>query len=229
VNVMSGGLIRQSILFAAAFSLVFVVGLVHGRWTRRWSGSREVEAAVAALGRVPIDFGDWRGRPMELNREQLSVGEIDGYLLRHYEDPLGAGGVTMLVVCGRPGPISVHTPDICYAGMGYEPTAPHAQRTLPVGSPGRTAEFRHAIFAKEGVAVPSYLRILWSWSSGGAWEAPEHARFAFASRPALYKMYVIREILTPDERLEDDPSQRFLRALIPVLERTLSGAEGIVK
>lgn len=225
----AAGPMRQAITLAAAFSLIIVVGLVHGRWTRRWSGSRQVEAAAAALGRVPLDFDGWRGRPMELDRAQLVVGEIDGYLLRHYEDPLGGGGVTLLVVCGRPGPIAAHTPDVCYAGLGYDPTGPTDRIALEVGGPGRPASFRRAVLARASASGPSTLEILWSWSSGGDWEAPDHPRLAFASRPALYKLYVIREVPTPGEASGDDPSPRFLRALIPVLGRTLSGGEGPAK
>ena len=35
---------------------------------------------------------------------------------------LAPSDATALILCGRPGPVSIHTPDVCYRGLGYEPT-----------------------------------------------------------------------------------------------------------
>lgn len=210
----------RALPFATALVLVVAAGLAHGRLIQRWSRSHAVEAAAARLGRVPMILGDWQGQPQEMDREQLTMAEIVGYVVRHYEGRRKAP-VTILLVCGRPGPISVHTPDICYAGAGYEAMGPPSQQSLPVGSEGRPVEFRHAVFRKRNAPVPTYLRILWSWSSAGTWEAPDNPRLRFAPRPYLYKLYVIREMTTAEERLEDDPSLEFLRTLLPELERAL--------
>jgi len=207
---------------ATALILVIAAGLVNGHWTRRWSTSHAVESAVARLGRVPMSLGDWRGRSLaKIGREQLAMAEIDGYVARRYEDRRGEAAVTILLVCGRPGPISVHTPDVCYAGAGFEAKGPPARQSLPFGPSGRPAEFRRVVFSRPNTVVPMYLSILWSWSSAGAWEAPDYPRLAFASRQVLYKLYVIREMATAQEQLEDDPSLEFLRDMLPELERAL--------
>jgi hypothetical protein len=211
----------RALPLAIALALIIAAGLVHGQWTQRWTTSHAVETAVARLGRVPMNFGDWRGRSLEMDREQLAMAEIDGYVARRYVDRHGAAAVTILLVCGRPGPISVHTPDICYAGAGYEPTGPPAKQSLPNGPSGTRAEFRHALFGKLNAAVPSYLRILWSWSADGAWEAPDNPRLRFAPRQALYKLYVIREMDTAEGQLDGDPTLEFLQTLLPELGRSL--------
>jgi hypothetical protein len=204
-----------------ALALVIAAGLVHGQWTQRWSVSHAVENAVARLERVPMTLGDWKGRSLTMDREQLAMAEIAGYVARRYERSGGGTAVTVLLVCGRPGPISVHTPDICYSGAGFEPMGLLSRESLPIVPSGPPAEFRHGLFGKTNTAVPMYLRILWSWSSAGAWEAPDNPRLAFASRQVLYKLYVIREMATAVERLEDDPGPKFLQALLPELERAL--------
>jgi hypothetical protein len=169
-----------------------------------------------------MTIGDWRGRSLELNREQLAMAEIAGYVARCYEDPLSGTTVTVILVCGRPGPIAVHTPDICYAGAGYEPLEPPVRRRLLVGPSGTAAAFRHAVFAKSDTAVPTYLRILWSWTADGNWAAPENPRLVFAPHRVLYKLYVIRTMDAPERPIEDDPSLAFLEALLlPELKRAL--------
>ena len=207
-----------------ALTLVVTAGIVHGRWTQRWTVSHAVEDAVARVSRVPMTLGDWRGKAFELDREQLAVGEIAGYVARRYEDRLNGDAVTILLVCGAPGPISVHTPDICYSGAGFEPIGSPGKFSLPLESSGPAARFRNALMSKTSASGPTYLRILWSWSADGTWEVPENPRLAFAPKDVLYKLYVIRESSSADERIEDDPSPKFLRLLLPELEQALFGS-----
>jgi hypothetical protein len=204
-----------------ALALVIAAGLVHGQWTQRWTPSSAVETAAARLGRVPMNIGDWRGRSLELNREQLAIAEVAGHVARCYENRPGRAAVTILLVCGRPGPIAVHTPDICYAGAGYEPLGLPVRQTLSVGPSGTPAAFRHAVFAKSNAAVPTYLRILWGWTADGTWDAPDNPRLVFAPHRALYKLYLIRTMDTAEEPIEDDPSLAFLETLLPELKRAL--------
>jgi hypothetical protein len=204
-----------------ALALVIAAGLVHGRWTQRWSASRAVEDAVARLGQVPTNVGAWQGRLLEMDREQLARANIAGHVARRYGRRDGTAAVTILLVCGLPGPIAVHTPDICYAGAGYELLGAPATLSVPDGPGGGPAEFRHAVFGKTNSPVPSYLRILWTWSADGSWKAPENPRLAFAPQRALYKLYVIHEMDTSEQRVEDDPSLELLRSLLPELERAL--------
>jgi hypothetical protein len=213
----------RALPLVSALALVVAAGLVHGRLTRRWTPSRGVEAAVARLGRVPKAVGDWECRwpDFEIGRAQQETGEIAGYVVRRYRDRRTGDVVTLMLVCGAPGPIAQHTPDFCYVGAGYDLTGPISRRTLPLGRSGNPAVFRHAVFGKTTSAVPTYLSIFWSWSHAGVWEAPESPRTEFAPRQALYKLYAIRETATAEGRLEDEPIMEFLKALAPELEQAL--------
>jgi hypothetical protein len=215
----------QALPIAVALALVVTAGLVHGRWTRRWSGSPELAAAVAGLRRFPEAVGGRPGRPFALSDEELAMAEIDGYVARVYDDPQGGAPVTVLLACGRPGPLSVHTPDVCFASGGYAPVREPARGDVPVGATGRVAEVRSAVFRKTNSVVPAYRHVLWSWTTSGTWEAPDIPRVTFASRPVLYKLYVVRESDTAGVRAEDDPGLKFLQTLLPELGRTLFGAQ----
>ena len=65
------------------------------------------------------------------------------------------------------------------------------------------------------------LRLFWSWSGDGQWQAPDNARFTFRGQPALYKLYVLRHLGTTTEPLETDPGVAFLNELLPALENAL--------
>lgn len=214
----------RSLPMAVALILIVTAGIVHGRWTQRWSVSHAIEEAVAKVDRLPMKLGDWQGQKLELDRAQLTMAEIAGYVARRYEDRRGGDAVTILLVCGAPGPISVHTPDICYSGAGFDPIGSPQELSLPIESVKPPAIFRNALMVKTDAPLPTYLRILWSWSADGAWTAPQNPRLAFASQKALYKLYVIREQRSLDETTSDDAGQKFLQVLLPELQQVLFGS-----
>src|SRR4029453_6168737 len=153
---------------------------------------------LAGLPRVPNQLGDWIGQNEELNLDELARAGIRGGVYRRYKNARSGEVVSFLIVCGRGGPISVHTPDICYAGAGYQQLDAE-QRKEVVVSDGSSHTYKVARFAKPGV-VPTQMEIYWSWSRDGVdWQAPENPRLVLARSPALYKMYVSREF-TPKSR-----------------------------
>lgn len=204
----------------AALAIVIASGAVHGIWTGRWSTSRELEDRVAALGRIPRTIGDWRGQALSLDRRTTEVGEIAGYLMRRYEDPRG-DALTVLIVCGRPGPISVHTPEVCYPGAGFVASAPTSKRVIGSGPAGQPDEFWVAEFVKPGAVLPERLRILYAWNSDGIWKASAQPRLEFGASPALYKLYVVVDGAVADQPDRGDVGVEFLRKLLPELRQSL--------
>ena len=111
----------RSIPYVLVLLILVTSGAITGIWTRRWETPPELAARnLASIGLVPETIGDWTGLSQQLDPRVMEIAEIDGYLMRRYVNDRG-DAVSVLLVCGRPGPISVHTPDICYAGIGYEP------------------------------------------------------------------------------------------------------------
>lgn len=209
--------VRRLLPALAGLVLTVAGGASHGLLTGRWSKSRAIEDGVASLGRVPAVIGDWEGRDMSLDRRAIEVAEIDGYLMRRYRDRRGGGSVDVLVVCGRPGPISVHTPEVCYGGAGYDVESPPAGVQLG-------ADRAWAVdMAKPGPFTPDRLHILYCWGSGGAWEATDVPRMRFTGSPALYKVYILVAPATADGP-RDDVGERFARQFLPELRACLRSA-----
>jgi hypothetical protein len=193
-------------------------GLVTGFWTGRWGSLPAVQRAAARLERVPLTpLGDWDVRARELNPRAVRIAELEGYISRDYVHRTGTI-VSVLLVCGRAGPISVHTPEICYAGAGYISGA--APKTIE-GPGGVPARFLVRDFRKGNVATPTLLRIFLSWGYKGGWSAPARPRLTFFDKPYLYKLYVIRTMSKPNEAIDQDPANELIKKLMPQLQEAL--------
>jgi Protein of unknown function (DUF3485) len=215
----------RTLPYMIALAIIISSGIVHGLWTGRFQASRELETRAARLERVPLTIGDWKGRALTLDRRTVESAGIAGYLMRRYEDRQGHA-VTVLLVCGRPGPIAVHTPEVCYPGTGYEQTAPTAKLSLGPGPSGQPDESWVAEFDKPGAILPKHLRILYTWSADGTrWAASGNPRLQYAGEPALYKLYVVQETAQAEPALRDGPGATFARQLLPELRKALSGGQ----
>jgi hypothetical protein len=143
-------------------------------------------------------------------------------MLREYRRGPGDPVLSALVLCGLAGPISVHTPDVCYRGAGYELAAPPARHRIERGEGQEPAWFWVGDFEQRGVPAPRRLRIFWGWNAGGGWKAADSARFEFAGAPVLLKLYVIREMSHGGEPLEKDPARGLLRELLAALDTLIT-------
>ena len=213
----------RQLLPLAALAIILPAGVIQGVWSGRWTPAESFDARLAALGRLPLKLGDWTGRDLSPEERVFERAGAAGGLTRRYEDGRG-GVVSVLLICGRPGPISVHTPEICYAGAGYAAVTPRVKVTLPA-NPGApltpAAEFWATDFRKSDSVTPDYLRIFYAWTVDGTTRPSANPRLDFAGTPALYKLYVVR----PTSRLDGDPSRdpatAFIRQFLPAIKAAL--------
>src|SRR5262249_3307878 len=144
-------------------------------------------------------------------------------LNRRYVHRNGAE-VTVFMICGRPGPVSVHTPDICYGGLGFHVVG--SQNRYPIEGSGAMppADFIWAHFEKPVALSPVHLRIYWTWKAGPGWQAPKDPRLTFGGAPALYKLYITCRPAPGSEKSDEDPCRDFMRDFLPEVEKVLSPA-----
>jgi hypothetical protein len=206
--------------------ILLVAGAVHGNWTNRWSLSRELEKSQTNLPKLPMVLGDWKGEDAvmdDMRKAQLVQGEIVGHVMRRYVNRRTGDAVSLLVVSGRPGPISTHTPETCYGGEGYELKGPQTPYFMQLG-PNEKATFWKGDFAKPNSVTRQGLRIFWSWSPDGKWQASTNPRVQFAPYRALYKVYVVNEGMMSGEPRADQVGPQFLELLMPMLQQTIFGS-----
>lgn len=203
----------------ALVGLMLAGGGLHGWNSDRWkSGVAQLQAVTQRLPSVPLEFGEWEGTAEAVDdTEQFARAGIDAYLYRRYTRPRDGATFTVMAVIGRPGPISVHTPDVCYRAAGYDLESP-AQKKEIAG----TGAFWVGRFVQSRAAVPGRMTIYWTWSADGGWTAPAVPRLAFARKPALIKVYLLSE-RAGSSPSANDPADAFLRDFLPILGRTVFG------
>jgi hypothetical protein len=209
----------------AAGTIILANGYLHGVRTDRWHRSHELEHAIANLDRVPTTIGDWHARSEQLDDAAIAIAGIEGYFLRHYDNRHNGKRITVLLVCGRSGPLSVHTPDVCYRGAGYGMSGAIAKEAQKYKEGSAAAEFYSATFSKGDVTGAADLRIKWCWGADGRWLAPTHPRVDLACYSALFKLNVIQCTTTISERADEEICSDFLKVLLPALDKALSQAK----
>lgn len=209
-----------------AFPLVIGFGIAEGMWSDRWGNRELAQAAADRLAALPANVGDWESQSEELDPRQAVKAELNGSLLRHYSHKQTGALLTVMLVCGRPGPVSVHTPDVCFVGSGYTMTETPMPHSV---AEARPAQFLVSKFRRGDEVISSYYRVFWGWTADGNWSAPNSPRLAFARDPALYKLYIVRPMSRADERLSDDPALEFLRLLLPQIRDVVFAGGADVK
>jgi hypothetical protein len=212
----------QQLSVVVALVVLLLSRWVEGRWTDH-GAEAALHQAVADLGRLPLSIGPWQGQDQELDPSDIARARLAGSLWRRYHHAATGQVVSVVLVCGRPGPVSVHTPDVCYGGAGYEAVSTPVRTSVSIPQ-GPTYEFWSGQFSRAGAAVPENLLICWAWNAAGTWEAPEYPRLHYARFPALYKLYVISQTAPGEASSEENPCREFLRQLLPELDRCLGGA-----
>ena len=214
------------VLVAVAFG---GAAAAHGRLTGRWLPLPPVGTFVEKLPAVPLAAGDWAGEDVPLpDGDSLGRAGIAGYLHRRYQNRVTGDVVTVLIVCGRPGPISVHTPDVCYRDAGYVAVGDAEAADL---DGGRTKFWRLQFRPPAGRVDARNLDIYWAWLAGSAaakagFEAPTVPRFHFRNEPAIFKLYAIREVapVRTGAAPAGDVVARFLAAFLPPAQEALRPA-----
>jgi hypothetical protein len=208
----------QRCLFSLGIVLVagmtLLSGILQGRMSNRWGPSPDTVAAADKLKEIPQQFGDWRLQASEeLGKEAENQLQPAGYFVRRYQNQKTGDVVSVTLLLGRPGPTSVHTPEICFGSRNYESRSERQQVAIHRAA-GSDDDF-WALDYKTDDLRGDLLRVYYAWSTGDRWSAPNDARFAFAGRPYLYKIQ-LSGLLPPGANPQArDPCREFLQDFVP--------------
>ncbi len=214
-------MLRLVMLLSAAI-LLAASGISHRLWTGVWNLTNEPAASAARLANVPTSIGDWEGADLQVDVRQLDKAEAVGFLARRYVQRRTGAEVSVFIICGRPGPVSVHTPDICYGGIGFHLVGSPSRHHFAGDAETPAADFYWANFDKSDPVAPARLRIYWTWKDGRGWRAPSNPRMTFGGAAALYKLYLVYHPAPGSEPIDHDPCQDVMNVLLPELEKALS-------
>jgi exosortase len=213
---------RLTALTFVGVAIVIATGAVTGRWTHRWTTSDELKLAVARLDGVPQTIGDWVGSEEQVNPQDLIAADLQGCVVRRYENRRNGRKIGVMLVCGRPGPVAVHTPDVCYPSNGYKMDQDQPDTIVLKPKSGLIeSQFLAARFRREHAVTSEGLRIFWSWSASGNWTVPRSTRLEFAGHPFLYKLYVISTSAGEQDQIGAPWQKEFIERFLVELDKRL--------
>jgi hypothetical protein len=201
-------------------AVTLVCGALYGRLSHRWGPSADMQAAAEKLEGIPGHFGNWKQASSEkMTSSVVKMLQCAGYISRVYVNQVTGEKVNVVVLLGPPGPIAVHTPEICYSSKDYRQQ--EARKRMAVGkTEGAENEFWSLTFRSNNLRG-DLLRVCYGWSTGDRWSASEQPRYSFAGRPYLYKIQ-LAATLPPWVNLETrDPCRRFLADFEPAAREYL--------
>lgn len=213
---------RRSFLLPIAVALIvgltILSGYVQGKMSRRWGISLDLVAMGKALDKFPDKIGPWQLVSTDrLSDVVAGVLECTGYALRNYANSETGETVSIGLLIGPSGPMSVHTPDICYSSQAYDKLDEPKQVAI-AGANGEQGQFWAQTFKAKSLEG-ELLRVYHAWRAGGAWQAFEGGRFETARYPYLYKVQVAAPLADPAS--DNDPAQSFLRDFLTVAKNEL--------
>jgi hypothetical protein len=204
-----------------AVALLLLSGIAHGLWTDRWGVAGARRAAAERLSRLPLTIGNWDGTEVTIDPRQRARANVAGFLGRHYVQRQSGQGISVFLVSGRPGPVSVHTPEFCLPGSGFQMVGSKDRQTLTYGDPSREAVFFTADFAREAATTTGLQRVYWAWCVEGDWQAVDNPRVGLGRYSNLYKLYIMHRVSGPGDLPEEEACRAFLRVLLPELQHSL--------
>lgn len=234
---------RDLLLCAGGISVVLLGTLADAALNTGTSNSAAVAAAAARLEALPETIGVWTSSAGSIDERERRVAEIAGAVRREYRNPQTGYVVTLTLLSGAAGPMSVHPPTACFEGVGYtlasgptvvtltatpdpaiaSDTSADQAETSDRSASDRgdlTVSLNRATFLQPDSSLQETVRVFWGWSTDGRWDVPANPRLAFRGQPALYKLYVIDR--SADSAHPIPQAESFLEEALPVLQRVLT-------
>jgi hypothetical protein len=214
-------------LSLAICSMLAVVGTVAAGWsqgcqTNRWGPAPDAALAADRLSLpLPEQAGNWRlEQEVPFSDAVVRILQCPAHVSRVYVHEQTGDSATVAVIVGPPGPVAVHTPEICYSSRDYSIAAPRKE-TQVADSTGQSHAFWDLSLKANDLNANS-LRVLYGWSSGSSWEAARHPRFGYGGLPHLYKLQVA--VTSNSEGTGFDPAEDFLTQFVAQLQPRLVAA-----
>lgn len=201
----------------AAVASVAAFGIAYGLNADRWGVSPQVAEAAARLNTIPMTVDGWQGVSDEIDARQMHNAGAAGYLARRYTNAAG-NAVAITILCGRHGPISLHPPTVCFKGSGMKQKG---EPTTTTFDHGQVSSFTTVDFVPPDLLAQP-MRTHWAWSfDARQWTNPELPRITFASKPYLYKMYIMTPVTETDSNGDFGPTDPEVTAFIQAFLKQL--------
>lgn len=195
---------------------------MHGSMTNRWGSHFDSQFAVERLAApLPERVGEWKLRREPILEEAvIRLLQCPAYISRIYEHEQSGNIVSVAVLLGPPGPISVHTPEICYSSHNFQASR-ERRLTCIQDAKGNDHTFWEVTMTSSGLENATQ-RVLYAWSTGSHWKAAEYPRFKYGGVSHLYKLQLATAANGKNESAEEsDSTDTFLAEFLAQLSEQL--------
>lgn len=138
--------LRFVVLSSLAILAIAAGGVAHGLVTDRWGLPAQVAAISARVLTLPVEIDSWASTETPLDPRQLEMAGAVGATSRTYVDSITGERVQIHVLAGRPGPISLHEPTVCFTGAGLTQVEPLTKYDVAGRSAGVKCSFQRRSF-----------------------------------------------------------------------------------
>lgn len=160
---------------------VFGAGF-EGRLSHRWQSDATLARLGTAATELPEQVSGWnRVQTSAIKDHAQSLLRCFSSCIHRYRNGETGQEIEAAVLFGPSGPISVHTPDVCYSSRQYRNLG---QRVRV----GEDANRYWVIDFQSRDLKGEYLRSIYAWSTADHWDAPDSSRFQYAGEPYLIKV-----------------------------------------
>ena len=162
-------------MFSRLISIVLILattlasGVLCGRLSHRWGPPANMRSAAARLERLPSHFGNWKQHAsLPMSATVINMLQCAGYIAG-LRQPTDRRERTVALLLGPPGPIAVHTPEICFSGQDYRQE--ESRRPVAIGSDKLDTVWSLTFRAKD--LRGDLLRVCYGWTTGRRWSAAD--------------------------------------------------------
>jgi hypothetical protein len=211
----------QSVSLALLIAITVAAAIVQGRATNRWGASDTATHAATIFTRLPESFGDWKLlETQKLSPLVCGTLQTEHYSQGVYEHRTTGQRATLTLLLGPPGPMSVHTPEICYSAADFSKISDRQHVNIAAGDTNDTAWMTqfHSTHDLQG----SVIRVYYSWHDGQRWKAVEEPRVTYGARPYLFKVQVLTELPADAENNAEDAARSLLQQFCSVFSQNFT-------
>lgn len=208
---------HNSFLMILGLMVILGSGVVQGIQGGRWGDPESLINAAQRLDEIPHQFGEWTSTENEISQRELQIAEAVGHFTRTYVNSETGKQISVMILCGKPGPISVHPPTVCFVGAGW---GLESDPTITNFEPDN-ASFWTGRFGKNKDGQRIVMETKWGWSSTSNWKAFDNARLETAGQAFLYKMYISAAVIQSDNNVKNTEHQEFMDDFIPLVNKAL--------
>lgn len=208
--------------------MALVCAILLGSAGVRFWQARRIEADLAAgrrrpridLDTIPMTLGPWKGERTEIDPQIARGTGADQIVTRRYAHQGTGVTVELILLYGPAVEMYTHAPEFCYPAAGFARTDGPDTREIVAGP--FQAPFRSLVYTKGEGTTADAQEVYYSWWYQGRWTPDAGNQKHFERVPSMYKVHTARRVAAGERRDFENPSEAFLRALLPEIERRMS-------